>query len=160
MQLSLIEECLGRVRQALAAVAARADRDARREMKLHAALGAFLIATNRDVPEIAASCTRALELAESLDDAEYRLRSLWGLWLVNIIRGQHPAALSLAEKFLTVASAHPEPDYRPVGERMIGAARHHLGDQPGARRHLERALAHHVATDEKSHLLASRSIIV
>ena len=159
MQLSLIEECLGRVRWALASVAAGADRDARREMKLHAALGASLIATSRDVPEIAASCTRALELAESLDDAEYRLRSLWGLWLFNIIRGQHPAALALAEKFLTVASTHPDPNHRPVGERMIGAARHHLGDQPGARRHLERALAHPIAPDEGRISSILRSII-
>ena len=153
MQLSLNEECLGRVRWALASVAAGADRDARREMKLHAALGASLIATSRDAPEITASCTRALELAESLDDAEYRLRSLWGLWLFNIIRGQHPAALALAEQFLTVASTHPDPNHRPVGERMIGAARHHLGDQPGARRHLERALAHPIAPDARSHFV-------
>ena len=150
MQLSLIEECLGRVRQALASVAAGADRDARREMKLQAALGASLIATSRDVPEIAASCARGLELAERLDDAEYQLRSLWGLWLFNIIRGQHPAALTLAEKFMIVASTHPDPNYRAVAERMIGVARHHLGDQPGARRHLERALAYHVAPHEKS----------
>ena len=153
MQLSLIEECVRRVRRALASVTPGADRDARPEMKLHAALGAALIATNRDVPQIAASCTRALELAESLDDAEYRLRSLWGLWLFNIIGGQHPAALTLAEKFLTVASAHPDPNYRRVGERMMGAARHHLGDQPGARRHLERALAHPVAPDKTLHFI-------
>ena len=153
MQLSLVEECLGRVRRALQAVALGADRDKPREMKLHAALGASLIYTSRDVPEIAASYTRALELAESLDDAEYQLRSLWGLWLFSIMKGQHPAALALAEKFLTIASTHPDPNHRSLGERMIGAAQHHLGDQPSARRHLERALACRFARSETSHFL-------
>src|SRR6202030_3599733 len=39
MHLSLMEECSGRVERALAAIAAGADQDARREMKLFAALG-------------------------------------------------------------------------------------------------------------------------
>ena len=73
---------------------------------------------------------------------------------------EHPAALALAQKFLTVASTHPDPNDRLVGERMIGARTHHLGDQPGARRHLERALAHHVAPDARSRIsFAFRSII-
>jgi predicted ATPase len=39
MQLSLMEECRGRVERALAAIAAGSGRDAEREMQLHAALG-------------------------------------------------------------------------------------------------------------------------
>ena len=39
MQLSLMDECRGRVEQALAAIARRSEPDARREMKLYAALG-------------------------------------------------------------------------------------------------------------------------
>jgi hypothetical protein len=31
-------------------------------------------------PETGVAYTRALEIAEGLDDAEYRLRALWGLW--------------------------------------------------------------------------------
>jgi predicted ATPase/DNA-binding winged helix-turn-helix (wHTH) protein len=80
MQLSLLEECRGRIERALAALAAGADRDARCEMKLHAALGGSLIYARGTVAEIGAAWTRVLELAESLDDGEYQLRSLLGLW--------------------------------------------------------------------------------
>jgi hypothetical protein len=47
-------------------------------MKLHAALGASLTYTGGADPEIGAAWTRALEIAEGLDNAEYRWRSLWG----------------------------------------------------------------------------------
>src|SRR6202040_2572985 len=45
MHLSLMEECRGRVERALAAIAAGAGRDARREMQLHAALATSLMYT-------------------------------------------------------------------------------------------------------------------
>jgi predicted ATPase/DNA-binding winged helix-turn-helix (wHTH) protein len=77
MHLSLMEECRGRVERALAAIAAGAGRDARREMQLHAALAASLMWTRGAVSEIGAVGTKTLEIAESLDDVEYQLRSLW-----------------------------------------------------------------------------------
>src|ERR1700740_3748920 len=66
MQLSLMEECRGRVEQALAVLATIAEPDARQEMKLLAALGASRLYTRGGVPEVASAWTRALELAESL----------------------------------------------------------------------------------------------
>ena len=77
MHLSLLGECRIRVEQALAALTAGSERDTRREMKLYAALGASLINTRGATgPEIGAAWTKALEIAENLDDAEYQLRSL------------------------------------------------------------------------------------
>jgi hypothetical protein len=72
MHLSLLEECRGRVERALSALAAGANLDARREMKLHAALGASLI-YSRGVTgaETGAAWTKALMHAERLEDAEY-----------------------------------------------------------------------------------------
>jgi hypothetical protein len=52
--------------------AAGASRDARREMKLHAALGTLLMYTSAEAPKIGAAWTKALEIAESLDDPEYQ----------------------------------------------------------------------------------------
>src|SRR6202043_4237944 len=77
VHLSLMEECRSRVEQALSALTPRAGWDPRCEMKLHAALGASQVHTGAvTVPEIGAAWTRALEIAESLDNAEYQLRSL------------------------------------------------------------------------------------
>jgi hypothetical protein len=77
MQLSLLEECRGRVEQALAVLGTVAKPNTRQEMKLLAALGASRLYTSGGVPEVASAWTKALELAKSLGDSEYQTRSLW-----------------------------------------------------------------------------------
>jgi predicted ATPase/DNA-binding winged helix-turn-helix (wHTH) protein len=146
MHLSLLEECRGRVERALAALAAGASRDPCHEMKLQAALGASLIYI-RNGPETGAAWTKALEVAERLDNAEYRLRSLLGLWLFHTTSSKHRIALALAERFCTLAANRPDPNDRLIGERIIGVSQHYLGDLPSARRHLERVLADYVSSD-------------
>ena len=72
MHLSLTEECRGRVERALSALWAGANRDARHQMQRHAALVTSRISTRgADAPEVGAAWTKALEIADSLDDAEY-----------------------------------------------------------------------------------------
>jgi predicted ATPase len=84
MHLSLLDECRGHAEQALAILAAGANQDAQREMKLHAAVGASLVnSRGSNSPEISVAYTRALEIAESLDDVEYRLRALWACGLIT-----------------------------------------------------------------------------
>jgi predicted ATPase/DNA-binding winged helix-turn-helix (wHTH) protein len=149
MHLSLMEECSGRVERALAAIGAGAGRDARREMQLYAALTASLMYTRGAVSEVGAAGTKALEIAESLDDAEYQLRSLWGLWSFRINCGEQIVALTLAQRFYTLALKRSEPNDRLIGERMIGTSQYYLGDLLSARRHLENVLAHYVAPARK-----------
>jgi predicted ATPase/DNA-binding winged helix-turn-helix (wHTH) protein len=157
MHLSLLEECRGRVEQALAAVAAGTGRDARREMKLHAALAASLRYTRGAVPETGAAWTKALESATSLEDPEYQLRALWGLWFSHTDSGQHRIALTLAQRFHALAANRPDPNDRLTGERAIGTSQHYLGDQPSARPHLERVLAHYVPPVKNSHIIRFQS---
>ncbi len=74
MQLSLVGECRCRAEQALAAIAAGVEVDARREMKLHAALGASWMYTGGGGGlDAAAVWNKALEIAESLADAKYQM---------------------------------------------------------------------------------------
>ena len=152
MHLSLLEECRGRVERALAAVAAGAGRNPQREMQLHAALAASLMYTRGAVSEIDAVGTKALEIAESLGNAEYQLRSLWGRWSFHICGGQQCVALTLAQRFHALAAKRSDPNDRLIGERMIGTSQHYLGDLLSARRHLERVLAHYVAPAENSQI--------
>jgi predicted ATPase len=153
MHLSLVEECRRRVERALAALAAGASRDARREMKLHAALGASLRYASGAYPETGAAWTRVLEVAENLDDAEYQLRALSGLWVFHTASDRHRAALILAQRFCAQAAARSDPNDRLIGERLIGVSQHYLGDQKSARRHLERVLADYVTSDHNSHIV-------
>jgi len=154
MQLSLLEECRGRVERALAALAAGADRDARHEMKLHATLGGSLIYTRGTVAEIGAAWTRVLKLAESLDDAEYQLRSLLGLCFFQTANGGHRAAMALAQRFGTLAEKQPDRNDLLIRDRLIGVSQHYLGDQKSARRRLEHMLAHYHPAAQRSHIIS------
>jgi predicted ATPase len=151
MRLSLPEECRGRATRALAALGAGASWDARHEMKLHAAVGASLVdSRGSNSPEISVAYTRALELAKSLDDAEYQLRALWGLWAYHTTSGRH---LELAQRFYALAAERPDPTDRLRGEGMIGISQFYLGDLPSARHHLEHALVGYVTPDQTSRVI-------
>jgi len=154
MELSLMAECRTRVEQALSALQAGADRDARREMKLNAALGMSLIHSSVGPgPGIGAAWTRALAIAESLDDAEYQLRSLWGLWLFHSTRSPMDALLELAEKFRSVAAGRRLSNELLTGDRLMGISQHLHGEQAGARQHIEHFLAHFVPPAQRSHAM-------
>ncbi len=153
MQLSLLEECRGRLEKALAAVRPGANRDARREMKLHAALAASLRYTRGAVSETGAAWTKVLEIAESLEDPEYQLRALWGLWFFHTTGSRHRVALDLAQRLCTLAERWPDPDDPLIGERAMSISQHYLGDQSKARCHIERVLADRVIADARPHLI-------
>jgi tetratricopeptide (TPR) repeat protein len=70
-----------------------------------------------------------------------------------MVSGRYPVSLALAQRFHTLAASRSDPDDRLVGERLIGASLHYLGDQPAARRHLERALTDHAAIDQWRYMI-------
>jgi predicted ATPase/DNA-binding winged helix-turn-helix (wHTH) protein len=143
VHLSLMEECRGRVEQALSGPAE--SRDARRKMQLHAALGAVLFITKGSGPETLAAWTSVFEIAESLDDTDYRLRALWGLFTDFTTSSRYRAALAVAERFCTCAAKSTDPADGPIGDRLVGVALLALGNLEGARRHIERMLSGYVA---------------
>ena len=152
MRLSLLEECRGRAKQALRALGAGGAPDPREEMRLHAALGA----STSEAPELGAAFTTALEIAESLGDTEYQLRALRGLYSYHAATGRYRAAVPFAQKFHDLAMTGPDPNDRLFGERMMGVAKHFLGDQIGARRHLEQVLDRYATTgrgQDDSHVI-------
>jgi predicted ATPase/DNA-binding winged helix-turn-helix (wHTH) protein len=142
--LSLMGECRYRMEQGLASLAQREDRDERREMRLATGLGAALMYTRGATPETRAAFARALEIADSLDDTDYRLRAFWGLWVDRMNDGAVRDAMRLAERFSLLASSSADPIAVSIGERTMGFALHFLGDQANARRHIERMLSGNV----------------
>jgi len=152
MHLSLTEECRGYVERALMVPDARADGDLRSKMKLHAAMGACLLYMHGDVPQVETAWQSALELAERLDDPEYQLRSLWGLWSFHMPGGKYHFALDLANRFCALTATRPAVLDRLIGEQMVGMSHHYMGDQGAARRHLERVIANYSANDRISHV--------
>ncbi len=154
LHLTLLDECRARAAQALSRLEKGASWDPRQEMKLRLALGASLMHTKGAADaEIGAACTRAHEIAESLDDADYQLRSLWGLWYFHTFNDRPRQAMALAQRSAALAADHRDLNDRLIAERMTGVSKHHLGDQVGARHHLERVIADYVTSDRRSHII-------
>jgi len=151
MRLSLLTECYNRAKQAIDSPGTGGPRA---EMKLHAALGTSLAYGSGVVGrEIGPALTRTLELAESLDDAEYQLRAIWGLWVLHNETSQFRDALEIARKFFTLATKLRERNDELIGARIMGVTQHLLGDQVRARGNIEHMLAHYVPPVEKSHFI-------
>ena len=122
-------------------------RGAHSRSQCHAGIGGVLRAQG-ELPEVLAEYRAALAIAERLADTEYQLRALWGLWHFHASRGECRRALALAERFRDRAAAD-----RAVGERMVGASLHYLGDQTNARQHVERMLGRYADPVRRSHTI-------
>jgi predicted ATPase/DNA-binding winged helix-turn-helix (wHTH) protein len=144
-QLSLMEECRGRVEQALESAGSETDRRTRAHMKLYAALGAALLQTMGTGAKMKAAWTHVLEIAESLGDIDYSLRALRGLASACIMGGDARSGLAFARRFRDSAAKSTDPFDVLIAERMLAVALHFQGDQVSARRHVEGMLSHYVA---------------
>ena len=153
VHLSLMEECRGRVERALAAIRAGPSGDLRGEMKLHAALANSLIFARGAVPEIGAAWAKVHEIAEVLDDDEYRLRAMSGLWNVCNDSGEYRGALLQAQKIRSLAEKRHDPEDLLISKRMIAVSRYFLGDYLSARRGLEHVLAEYTPSDRRTHII-------
>jgi predicted ATPase/DNA-binding winged helix-turn-helix (wHTH) protein len=150
-RLSLLEECRSRAKQALAALTKAGNHDPYAAMRLHAALGA----STAEATEMGAAFTNALAIAERLGNVEYQLRALGGLYFFHAASSRHRAAQPFAQRFHDLATSKSDLSAQLFGEHIVGMAKHHLGDQISARRHLEQALTHY-ATVEQGHDKAGR----
>ena len=152
--LSLLAECRARVEQATESLGRQVPHDPRRDMRLYLALGHAILHTRAGgAAEMSAAFTKALELAEIVDDTRYRLGALLGLYAHRLTTGEYRVALGLAEKFRTIAAETADRSDVPIGNRLIGLALHILGDQPGARQHLEPLVRSRFAAARPSQIL-------
>jgi predicted ATPase len=152
-QLSLLDECRRRVEKALSRVGPGSNQDARCQMQLETALGLSLFHTKGPARETGAAWIRALAIADRLEDTEYQLRALWGLWSHRMSSGEYRAALAFVERFRGLAAKHPDPAPRLIADRMVGSMRLYMGDQTEARRHIEHMLSSYVDPLHRSHMI-------
>jgi predicted ATPase len=146
-QLSSVDECLGGVQRALLSIGPGEGRNAqmREVMQLYRALGLAQAFKVGFAPQATAAFAKALELAESLADAESQCEALWGLWLCQIGIGEYRTALETGKRFMKLADSGPD---RVIGDRMISMTLFAMGDCRGARTHADRMLAHETARVE------------
>jgi tetratricopeptide (TPR) repeat protein len=85
-----------------------------------------------------------------LQDVDYQLRSLWGIFVSVFNEGNYPEALKWAEQFRTVARRSSNPHDMKAGDRLLGFALHLLGDQDQARYYIEGMLKSYVVPTRRS----------
>ncbi len=151
--LSLNGECCRYVEQALLAGRTIFRQNDRREMQLLAALGAALVWTKGPGPEADAAFMSALKIADSLDDADYQIRLLWGLWSSHFNSGRIRMSLGTAKQFRDVAANRGDAAAVLVGERTIGMSLFYLGDHTNSRLHAEAMLRRYSRPRDRSHIL-------
>jgi tetratricopeptide (TPR) repeat protein len=82
-----------------------------------------------------------LELADRLDDKDFRLRALWGLCIDQFNNGAFGKARALADRFAEAAASSPDKTDLMLADRLTAVALHYLGDQNGARIRIDRVNA-------------------
>jgi predicted ATPase/DNA-binding winged helix-turn-helix (wHTH) protein len=151
--LSLNGECCQYVERALLAGKTIFGQNDHREMQLLTALGAALVWTKGPGREADAAFTSALKIAESLADADYQIRVLWGLWSSHFNSGRIRMSLDTAKRFRDVAANHDDTAATLVGERTIGMSLFYLGDHTNARHHAESVLRRSFRPKDRAHII-------
>ncbi|MBR0782069.1 ATP-binding protein [Bradyrhizobium iriomotense] len=139
VRLSLFAECRERSRTALAALGDTGDDRIR--MQLLSALGWSLMYGEGRAREARPILETTLELADRLDDKDFRLRALWGLCIDQFNNGQFGKARVFADRFANAASNSPDRTDVMLGDRLTAVALHYLGDQNDARLRIDRVHA-------------------
>jgi predicted ATPase len=152
LNLSLMDECLQRVKKALSRLDSNHLQAPMCEMQLYTALGVALYLIGPG-PETKAAWKQVQTIAESLANTDYRLRALWGLWTVCVTGGEHRNGLSLANEFTKLAEEASDSEASLVGDRLIGTSHHFLGEQEAARRHIERMLDRSTSVSDPSEII-------
>jgi predicted ATPase/DNA-binding winged helix-turn-helix (wHTH) protein len=152
LRLSLMDEWRRRVERALSNLRPDVSEGRRRDMQLRATLAAALFYTKGPSSEVSAAWSDVLASAEQLNDTEYRLRGLWGLWTYRLRNADYRAAVGLARRTADLPPNQASPTDRLVGERMLGASLFYMGDLTNARRHLEQMLSLSEAVTSPPHI--------
>lgn len=151
--LSLNGECCRYVEQALLAGKSMFGPNDRRQMQLLAAMGAALVWTKGPGPEADAAFEGAFKIAKSLDDANYQIRVLWGLWSSHFNSGRIRMSLDTARRFHKVAADSGDTTAALVGERTIGMSLFYLGDHTNSRHHAESMLRRYSRPGDRSDII-------
>jgi predicted ATPase/DNA-binding winged helix-turn-helix (wHTH) protein len=138
-RLSMLIECQHWAECAISALRAT-ERGTRREMVLQATLGVCSMFTRGNSQKVQASLTRALSIADELDEPEQQIRMLGALFIFLTRVGEFREALRIAERAEVVVERLSDPHARAVSDWMIGTSQHLLGQQVGAEKHCNSAL--------------------
>jgi predicted ATPase/DNA-binding winged helix-turn-helix (wHTH) protein len=146
LQMSLLSECQAWAELAIDALGGT-DRDIRRELDLHAALGLARMWTGGTTDSAEGCLLHALRLAEQSDDVSNQLHLIDGLHLLHFMAGDPDRALDIVGRGVAIAAANE--DFDALARMQVSAGISHLlmGDIATARSDIEAALSHQSAIE-------------
>ncbi|NNH85807.1 transcriptional regulator [Rhizobium laguerreae] len=150
-RLSLLDECLAAVTDAINYLDARPGLDERSRMKLNAALGWPQMRATSAPEHGVAAWTTALGIAQEIGDIDHQLRAIWALWVDAINRAEPRLGLEYTDRFGILAATSSDRADAIVGKRMRGATLHWLGHQAECRDQLRQMLQEYEALPERQH---------
>jgi predicted ATPase len=116
-------------------------RGSRQEMLLRTAHGISQQMVRAGTSEAREDLSRALALAEQLQDTDHRLHLLHTLWTHHMRLGEVGTALDLAGRAEALAEAMADPDAGATATWMLGIAQHFAGEHGAAQARLEQFLS-------------------
>lgn len=137
-RMSLLEECLTWVMQAVSSPSLLKEIPDRDKMALYAAFGATWLYTRDAGPQAKNALSKSLHLAEKLGNTPYLMRALWKLAYCSLYIGKHSVALELATRLQDIARVAGDVAGKRDGDRTVAAALHYMGQHARAREILER----------------------
>lgn len=151
-QLSLIDEGLSRVQQALNWLAGRPQADLHSQMRLTAVLGWPQMRAISGLPSGAEAWRATLAIAERIADRDYQGRALWALWVDAGNQGRAAEALELAERFAAVAAETGDNQDRLIARRMRAWSLASLGRLADSDAEIQAMLADYTPSAGGAHL--------
>jgi class 3 adenylate cyclase/tetratricopeptide (TPR) repeat protein len=113
-----------------------------RELRLQMALGSATRAIKGHAAEETLHVySRARDLLDDTIAAKEQVAVLYGLWTINVVRGEYLPGLAVAQQALAVAAESQDPEAAAFAHRMMGLTLWATGAFAEAVPHLERTVA-------------------
>lgn len=133
---TLYERALAAIEQ----IPRRSPRRAPLELAAQLGLGAIQsTVAGYTSPSAHSAFTRALLLAESVEETAALIPALWGIWAYWLVLGEHTIAWRLAERCITIGEQYLEDERLALlSATIVGYQKLYLGDFPRAHAELRR----------------------
>jgi hypothetical protein len=140
------------VRTALDAAKQTAHPDLELQMKLATAYARSLSFTARLEPEAEAACLESVRLADLKGDADYQLRAVWGLAVLQSFAGRHRDVLASLDRFDAISERTNDGAAASSGARFRIMTQFYRGDIVGAHDALKRLARQHDSLAERARI--------
>ncbi len=103
-------------------------------------------------PEAEAACLESVRLAEMNGDADYQLRSVWGLAVLQSFAGRHRDVLASLDRFDAISERANDRSATPAGARFRIMTQFYRGDIVGGHEALKQLAQQHDRLAQRSRI--------